>query len=124
MHVQNLPHELQAHHICIDVGDVREGRWMQRKDFELKEECLDRPGYVVGNRKMLVRRRDNNLVLMWPELDTKNSRSKSKLIDMLQTQLYNGRTTSSVRTSPISLVCPGFLHSWPVRGYHKAAYMQ
>ena len=97
---------------------------MQRKDFELKEERLDRPGYVVGDRKMLVRRRDNNLVLMWPELDTKRSRSKSKLIDMLQTQLYNGRTTSSVRTSPISLVCPGFLHSWPVRGYHKAAYMQ
>ena len=112
------------HHICIDVGDVREGRWMQRKDFELEEECLDHPGYVVGDRKMLVRCRDNNLVLMWPELDTKRSRSKSKLIDMLQTQLYNGRTTSSVRTSPISLVCPGFLHSRPVRGYHKAAYMQ
>ena len=86
MHVQNLPHELQAHHICINVENVGEGRRVQSKDFELEEEHLERPGDAVRDKRMLVRSRDNYPILMRPEVNTEKSRSKSEQIDIFQVQ--------------------------------------
>ena len=86
LHAQNLPQELQANHNCINVENVREGRWVQSKDFELEEEHLERPGYAVGNKRMLVRSRDNYPILMRPEVNTEKSRSKSEQIDIFRVQ--------------------------------------
>ena len=97
---------------------------MQSKDFELEEEHLERQGYAVGNKRMLVRSRDNYLILMRPEVNTEKSRSKSKQIVIFRVQLFNIRTTNAVRTTPISLACPQFLGGRLLRGGHKAAYMQ
>ena len=69
---------------------------MQSKDFELEEEHLERPGYAVGNKRMLVRSRDNYLILMRPEVNTEKSRSKSKQIIIFRVQLFNIHTTNTV----------------------------
>ena len=86
LHAQNLPQELQAHHICINVDTVGEGGRVQSEDFELEEEHLERPGYAVRDKRMLVRSRDNYPILMWPEVNTEKSRSKSEQIDIFQVQ--------------------------------------
>ena len=41
LHAQNLPQELQAHHICINVENIWEGGQVQSEDFELEEEHLE-----------------------------------------------------------------------------------
>ena len=59
---------------------------MQSKDFELEEEHLERPGYAVCDKRMLVRSRDNYPILMRPEVNTEKSRSKSEQIDIFRVQ--------------------------------------
>ena len=86
LHAQNLPQELQAHHICINVENVGEGGRVQSKDFELEEEHLERPGYAVRNNRMLVRSRDNYPILMRPEVNTEKLRSKLEQIDIFWVQ--------------------------------------
>ena len=77
---------LQAHHICINVENVGEGGRVQSEDFELEEEHLERPGYAVRDKRMLVRSRDNYPILMRPEVNTEKSRSKSEQIDIFRVQ--------------------------------------
>ena len=86
LHAQNLPQELQAHHICINVENIGEGGRVHSKDFELEEEHLECPGYAVRDKRMLVRSRDNYPILMWPEVNTEKSRSKSEQIDIFWVQ--------------------------------------
>ena len=86
LHAQNLPQELQAHPICLNVENVGEGGRVQSEDFELEEEHLERPGYAVRDKRMLVRSRDNYPILMRPEVNTEKSRSKSGQIDIFQVQ--------------------------------------
>ena len=86
LHAQNLPQELQAHHICINVENIGEGGQVQGEDFELEEEHLERPGYAVRDKRMLVRSRDNYPILMRPEVNTEKSRSKSEQIDIFRVQ--------------------------------------
>ena len=86
LHGQNIPQELQAHHICINVENVGEGGRVQSEDFELEEEHLERPGYAVRDKRMLVRSRDNYPILMRPEVNTEKSRSKSEQIDIFWVQ--------------------------------------
>ena len=83
---QNLPQELQANHNCINVENVGEGGRVQSEDFELEEEHLERPGYAVRDKRMLVRSRDNYPILMRPEVNTEKSRSKSEQIDIFRVQ--------------------------------------
>ena len=109
LHAQNLPQELQVHHICINVENVGEGRWVQSKDTELEEEHLECPGYAACNKRMLVRSQDNYPILMRPEVDTEKLRSKSKQIDIFRIQSLNRHITNTVRMSPISLTSPCFL---------------
>ena len=59
---------------------------MQSEDFELEEEHLERPGYAVRDKRMLVRSRDNYPILMRPEVNTEKSRSKSEQIDIFRVQ--------------------------------------
>ena len=86
LHTQNLPQELQVHHICINVENIGEGGRVQSEDFELEEEHLERPGYAVGDKRMLVRSRDNYPILMRPEVNTEKLRSKSEQIDIFRVQ--------------------------------------
>ena len=86
LHAQNLPQELQAHHICINVDNVGEGGRVQSEDFELEEEHLERPGYAVRDKRMLVRSRDNYPNLMQPEVNTEKLRSKSEQINIFRVQ--------------------------------------
>ena len=50
LHAQNLPQELQAHHICINVENVGEGGRVQSEDFELEEEHLNAQAMLSATR--------------------------------------------------------------------------